>query len=97
MGLRNDTGALWENFMVSERQKYLLYTQQQANVYFWRTTAQQEIDYIEETNGTLSAYEFKWNPTAKAKFSQTFMGNYDVSQTAVITPQNYQHWLNGAL
>ena len=68
--LRNDVGALWENFLVSERMKRNHYQKHYANSYFWRTRAQQEIDYLEESDGQLSAYEFKWNPKAKARFSK---------------------------
>ena len=57
-------------------------------MYFWRTTQQQEIDYIEEYGGKLYAYEFKWNDRKKAGFSKTFTGNYDVGITQVIHPKN---------
>ena len=59
--LRNDKGALWENFLISERIKCLHYHHIYANYYFWRTKQQQEIDWIEEQKGIISAYEFKWN------------------------------------
>jgi len=58
---RSDTGALWENFLISERMKYLYHNNIAAKKYFWRTTQQQEIDYIEEQERKLFAYEFKWN------------------------------------
>eukprot|EP01035_Chromulina_nebulosa_P040785 gene40785-55132_t len=61
LAFRNDVGALWENFLVTERMKTLEYQRVFANRYFWRTHAQQEIDYIEERGGQLHAYEFKWN------------------------------------
>lgn len=89
LNLRTDIGALWENFLVSERLKYLHYTQNQVNSFFWRTAQQQEIDYIEEANGQFMAYEFKWSPAQKAKFSQTFTQNYPVVSTAVINSSNY--------
>jgi len=60
--LRNDVGALWENFLVSERVKRNENIQYFSNSFFWRTTDQQEIDYIEEANGIIQAYEFKWSP-----------------------------------
>jgi len=56
--LRGDVGVLWENFLVSERQKVLHYTGQWARTYFWRTHQQQEIDYLEEQDGMLRAWEF---------------------------------------
>ena len=89
LNLRADTGALWENFLVSERLKSLHYAQKQVNSFFWRTAQQQEIDYVEEENGQFKAYEFKWNPLQKAKFSRTFTENYPVLSTAVINSVNY--------
>ena len=76
IGMRQDIGALWENFLMSERKKFLHYADISANTYFWRTKQQQEIDYIEERGGKIYAYEFKWNPNAKAKFSKTFIDSY---------------------
>ena len=67
LSLRQDTGALWENFLISERIKQLEYNESYGNSYFWRTTQQQEIDYIEEHSGKLFCYEFKWNENKKAK------------------------------
>ena len=69
---RTDTGALWENFLVSERIKHLAYAQKWVNYWYWRTKEQQEIDFIEEANGQLVAYEFKWNPLAKVKKQASF-------------------------
>jgi len=93
LDLRTDTGALWENFLVSERMKYLASLQQDADRYFWRTTQQQEIDYLEEANGKLSAWEFKWNPKAKARFSKTFTKAYPDCPTAVVTPDNFEAFI----
>lgn len=90
---RTDIGQLWENFALAERQKYLNNKQHYAKGYFWRTVQQQEIDYIEEYNGKYSAYEIKWNPTKKAKFSKTFIENYPIAEKKVITPQNWQQWI----
>ena len=59
--LRNDTGHLWENFLLAERMKFLAYNQVQVNTYFWRTYTGAELDYVEERDGLLTAYEFKWN------------------------------------
>lgn len=91
--LRQDIGALWENFLVSERVKYLAYNQINCNRYFWRTHAQQEIDYIEERNGEMKAYEMKWNPKAKARFPKSFLEAYEGVSTAVITPENVHEFL----
>jgi predicted AAA+ superfamily ATPase len=60
LDLRTDVGALWENFCVIERLKYTSYTGSKPNYYFWRSYSQREIDLIEESGGTLHAYEFKW-------------------------------------
>nr|MCU0323665.1 ATP-binding protein [Spirosomataceae bacterium] len=74
--LRQDTGALWENFMISERLKFNIYNEQNGRNYFWRTYQQQEIDYIEDHDGKISAFEFKWNPNAKSRFSRVFTDAY---------------------
>jgi len=94
LGLRQDIGALWENFLMSERKKYLLYNGISANTYFWRTTQQQEIDYVEERGGKFYAYEFKWNPNAKVKFSKTFTNVYDAN-LIVITRENFHNFVGG--
>jgi len=91
--LRADTGALWENFLISERMKYLASRQQDADRYFWRTTQQQEIDYLEEADGRLRAWEFKWNPKAKARFFRTFTKAYPDCRTAVVTPDNFETFI----
>lgn len=91
---RNDAGALWENYCVSERMKYLAYIQSSVQSYFWRTTQQQEIDYLEEETGdNISAFEFKLNPLNKAKFSKTFIDSYPVKLTEVITPGNIEKFI----
>ncbi len=87
--LRNDVGALWENYMISERIKYTSYHHIYSNTYFWRTKYQQEIDYIEEREGKLFAYEFKWNTHKKAKIPSSFLKAYPDSETHIITPDNY--------
>jgi len=92
-GLRQDIGALWENFMISERMKMLAYQRRHYNRYFWRTHAQQEIDYVEERNDQLTAYEFKWNSKAKVKFPKTFLNAYPGVQTFVLTPDNFESLL----
>lgn len=89
VALRQDLGALWENFMVSERIKRNRHHKYFRNEYFWRTTQQQEIDYIEEYNGRLFAYEFKWDTTAKARAPKTFSDAYPEATFRVIHPGNY--------
>jgi predicted AAA+ superfamily ATPase len=88
--LRDDTGALWENFLIAERQKRNAYADYLCNRYFWRTQAQQEIDYVEEHDGRLAAYAFKWSAKRKARFPQTFLQAYPHSHTAVITPEDFE-------
>ena len=76
LAIRQDVGILWENFMVSERVKQISTNNDLRNYYFWRTTQQQEVDYIEEVNGEFFAYEFKWSEKKKIKFPKTFSNNY---------------------
>ena len=91
--LRNDTGALWENYIISERIKFINYHQIYCNRYFWRTKYRQEIDYIEEREGKLFAYEFKWNSHKKTKIPNTFKQAYPEASYAVITPENYHEFI----
>lgn len=94
LALRQDTGALWENFFISERIKYNHYNGRHVNACFWRTTQQQEIDYIEETDGAMTAFEIKWNPKkAHATLPASFLKAYPVKETVIITPDNYLDWL----
>ncbi|MFZ2653953.1 MAG: ATP-binding protein [Victivallales bacterium] len=93
LSLRTDTGALWENFIISERMKYLNYHDIYANCYFWRTTQQQEIDYIEERDGKLHAFEFKWNPNRKVRFPKTFSDAYPGSEMKTINREDIIDWL----
>jgi uncharacterized protein len=90
---RDDIGMLWENFCIVERMKTLEYHQKYVNRYFWRTHTQQEIDYIEEYDGKLYAYEFKWNPNAKIKTQKTFLEAYPGSEIKVITPKNFEEFI----
>lgn len=91
--IRQDIGALWENFVVSERIKCNEYYRRWVNRYFWRTTQQQEIDYLEEGGGKLHAYEIKWNPRKKATITKTFMDAYPDTGFKVITPENIAEFL----
>ena len=88
--LRGDVGQLWENFLISERIKHNSYNNIQAKYYFWRTTQKQEIDFIEEIDGKLYAWEFKFNPSkTKVKCPLTFSNNYSNVPFKVITRENY--------
>lgn len=94
LDIRNDAGALWENFFISERIKHNHYQQNYCNTFFWRTKSQLEIDYIEEQNGQMTAFEMKWNPKkANASIPESFLNSYDVKETVVITPDNYLDYL----
>ena len=87
---RTDVGALWENFIIVERMKHLKYAEIESKNYFWRTTQQQEIDLIEEKEGVLTAFEFKWNKNARARIPQTFTENYPGSNTLIVSPDNME-------
>jgi hypothetical protein len=91
---RTDTGALWENFVIAERMKYLKYNSTDTKFYFWRTTQQQEIDLIEETGNELAAYEIKWK-NAKARLPLTFTTNYPGVKAAVIAQENIEEFIGG--
>lgn len=92
ISLRTDIGALWENFLISERIKQNKYKFTLAKSYFWRTTQQQEIDYIEEIGNTLTAFEFKWNPKRKGKISKTFTNEYH-AEGKVINSANFREFV----
>jgi len=87
--LRSDMGALWENMMVVERLKRNSYRQEYSHSYFWRNTDQQEIDLVEETDGRLTAFEFKWNPRTKASMPASFAKAYPEAEWKVVTPDTF--------
>jgi len=91
--LRTDIGALWENFIISDRIKRLHNDGIWANSFFWRTQDQQEIDYIEERDGTLYAYEIKWNIKKSPSLSKSFVNAYPEHEYKVINPGNYEQFL----
>lgn len=91
---RQDAGALWENFVIAERMKMLAYNGSFAQTYFWRTKQQQEIDYLEEEDGKIKAFEFKWNPNkVAAKCPDSFLKAYQNPEFKVITPRNVDEFL----
>ncbi len=92
LSIRQDTGALWKNFLISERKKLLEYNEVSTASYFWRTTQKQEIDYIEERSGKILSWEFKWNPKARVKVSKTFTNTYR-SETKVIHRENFEDFV----
>ena len=94
INLRQDTGPLWENFLVSERKKWSQENNIWSNSYFWRNHEQQEIDYIEERDGKLYAFEFKWNTKAKVRFPKSFMNAYPEHQLELVTPANFEGFVS---
>ncbi len=93
MNARTDSGALWENYFISERLKYLKNQMQIKNTFFWRTHNQQEIDYIEERNAQFDAYEIKWNPIKKPSLPSTFSKAYPNHKYFIVNPDNFQEFL----
>lgn len=91
--LRQDIGGLWENYLVSERRKANLANRRYGSSWFWRTTQQQEIDYLEEQDGLIKAFEFKWNSKAKAKWPKTFTSNYPVHELMLVNQDSYPDFL----
>ena len=87
LSLRNDAGALWENLMIAERIRNNSHRQVRPNQYFWRTYDQKEIDYIEESGGQLSAFEFKLS--GQAKIPAEFLKSYPNSKFMTIAKNNY--------
>jgi len=89
---RNDIGQLWENYMISERIKYQEYKRISSNNYFWRTYEQQEIDWVEERDGTLFGYELKWKES-KVKIPTQWKNAYPDSSFEVVNINNFENWL----
>ena len=92
LDMRDDKGALWENFIISERLKYNNYNNPFINSYFWRSITQQEIDYIEEENGKVSAFEIKWSENVKVKQISSFINNYN-TEIQLINKSNFRKLL----
>jgi hypothetical protein len=90
--MRQDKGALWENFLISERIKHNAYRGRFVNTYFWRTHDQAEIDYLEETDGILQAYEFKWKEK-KVRFPASFLEAYPNNETSIISRDNFESFV----
>jgi len=93
MNLRNDPGQLWENYLISERIKFLQYRRTSVNNFFWRTYDQQEIDWIEEKEGSLTGFEFKWSGTI-VKPPAAWKKSYPDAGYETITPENYFSWIS---
>lgn len=97
LGLRPDVGALWENYVISERLKHNAYNSFYGKSYFWRTQLQQEVDYVEDIDGALHAYEFKWSKTKQPRLTETFAKNYPDHTFEVVSPDNYQDFVRGVI
>lgn len=91
--LRSDAGALWENRMVSERRKLADWNGLGAKGYFWRTATQSEVDYVEDGDGRLSAWEFKWGKGKKARLPGPFAAAYPGTPFGVVTPETFGSFL----
>ena len=91
--MRNDVEALWENFLISERIKKNAYNGFYGKSHFWRTNQQQEIDYLEDVDGMLHTFEFKWSPSKKPKITDTFAKNYPNHTYNVINTENYVEFI----
>lgn len=96
MDLRTDSGALWENFLISERNKFNLNNNRFPKQYFWRTQQQQEIDFIEESEGEICAFEMKWKSTSRVKIPKTFVNSYPNCKTRIIKNENYLGFVTSA-
>ncbi len=83
LNLRQDTGALWENFLIAERLKQNTYKSTNAKMYFWRTKQQQEVDFVEEHNGIITGFEFKWNAKKKLRLPKTFVNEYNAKEVII--------------
>ena len=92
MEMRQDIGQLWENFMISERLKQNAIIGRQVNTYFWRTHQQQEIDYLEDAEGKLKGFEFKWK-TGKYRIPKIFLKTYPGSKVQLISKNNFQEFI----
>ena len=94
ISLRNDTGVLWENYIIIERIKKQHYHKIFSNNYFWRTYTQQEIDWVEEREGQLYGYEIKWNAEKKVKEPKDWIKSYPNASFNVINKENYLDFIS---
>jgi uncharacterized protein len=92
INLRTDKGALWENFLISERIKQIEYKQSLARTYFWRTKQQQEVDFVEDNGGKITGFEFKWMNKKNVKLPKTFTETYN-AESKVIDKENFREFI----
>lgn len=88
LAIRNDAGALWENFCIAERMKFNFNGRKFVNSYFWRTYDQKEIDFVEEREGKLFGYEIKWG-AKKYKEPKLWKQAYNNTEFEIINQENY--------
>jgi predicted AAA+ superfamily ATPase len=93
LSIRADVGGLWENFCIAERLKFNKYNRRAVNTYFWRTRTQKEIDYVEEYDGQIAGYEFKWGTTKPLRPPKDFLAAYAGSTLERIDRGNYWQFL----
>ena len=93
LNLRNDIGQLWENYLMVERRKANQYAGRGANAYFWRTYDQKELDYVEEREGRLFGYEFKWQGQVRGATQREFLAAYPGAEVTTITRENFTDFL----
>ncbi len=93
LSMRNDKGALWENFLISERQKQNKYLENFTEMYFWRTKQQQEVDLVEINNDEITGFEFKWEAKRKIKLPKTFTESYN-AKSVIIDKNNFRDFIN---
>ena len=93
LNLRNDIGQLWENYLMVERRKANQYAGRGANAYFWRTYDQKELDYVEEREGRLFGYEFKWQGQVRGATQREFQAAYPGAEVTTITRENFTDFL----
>ena len=93
LNLRNDIGQLWENYLMVERRKANQYAGRGANTYFWRTYDQKELDYVEEREGRLFGYEFKWQGQVRDATQREFLAAYPGAEVTTITRENFTDFL----
>ena len=89
--LRNDVGALWENFVISERKKWTDAQEQYTQQYFWRNHQKKEVDYVEEYGGDLHGYEIKWKK--RKQLPKAFVEAYQPKTQDCITQENFYNFL----
>ncbi len=92
LALRTDVKALWENLLISERKKQNIYKNTFARMYFWRTKQQQEVDFVEEKDGKIYGFEFKWKAKSKIKLPATFVKTYN-AETMIIDRNNFRDFI----